>query len=431
MSETEIQQFQNERLNDKELEQLRRKYDRLALDICKYFDEDIERDRTRKSKIIEWANTLELLMIKMGQNDNIHLICSYLTNHVRKEGFSDAAERYIYECLNEFPQYKLNYNQYKNKKKELEESYCRGLSKLSGLPEECSIRNVKLQEAFETIKKELNYDNMDIQQAALFTEKLIELQEAKLKEADEKKIPVYKSKTLNEFDENKKNNSQFEDRISVPRPNANDEILAAQNPISQKLFKIGDLFYKWGNTEVTKWPVYFQEAREEICKNLDAFYDFFVPTVDNKYRYGPDDWVEIAYGWDDISQFAIDRLYPKPTIFCKKCKEHDYVLDPDEIKGITIPVMMHPTWNYDRKDPEHKDELFYWKCPSCNGTDRIVVEITRERVQDNLGIAREKFYDIVNRFPLAVANLVYLHEWKQPYSLSETHRMSPKLEASK
>ncbi|MGZ5551500.1 MAG: hypothetical protein ACXWE7_12015, partial [Nitrososphaeraceae archaeon] len=190
-----------------EIQNLRNRYDELALKVCQLFDDDINRDRSKKSKIIEWANTLETLMRKTGQEQDIHLICSYLTNHVRKQGFSKSCEFYIYECLKDFPHYKLNYGKFLEQQKRLKDSGCRGLSNLSDLPEESSITNVKVLEALETIKK-WDMKNMDRKQSALFAETLAEIKEDKMKEADEAGIAIYVS-TFDELKENEENNQKY------------------------------------------------------------------------------------------------------------------------------------------------------------------------------------------------------------------------------
>ena len=451
-----------------EIQNLRIRYDELALKVCQMFDEDIDRDRTKKSKVIEWANTLETLMRKTGQEQDIHLICSYLTNHIRKQGLSKGYEFYIYECLKEFPHYKLNYPKYLEQQKRLKENGCRGLSSLSDLPEESSITNTKILDAFEIIRK-MELKNMDRKQAALFTETLAEIKEDKVKEADDAGIAIYVS-TFDELKENEENNEKYKTRISVPKPageknnngNGNGSngngghgsTMAAQvtdtgsnsdydtkmttsedmNPIQKRFLKISEIFRKMAEVEAENYPVLFKQAEDEICANLDAFIDFFIPTVDHKFRYSKADWTEITYGWDDMSTFAKERLYPQPSIFCKICKEHDYENDPYEMKGLQTPVMMHPIISPNRDDPDkpnYDPHLFVWQCPSCKGFDAINVEITRERAQDNLKMARVKLYEFINRFPLAVANILYFHEHIKRYRLGETVKMTPKLEHSK
>jgi hypothetical protein len=418
---------------DPEVEQLRRKYDETALNVCQLFDNELATDITKKSKILEWASVLEQLMIKTDMGDQIHLIRSYLLNHIRRNGLPIAAEKYIYRVLQEYPQYHLQFFKFKEqdedykKKNNIEKSSNRSVNNVTDLPEESTITNEMILEAIDTLQK-LNFKNMEKNQGELFAEKLAELKEKKMIEAEEAGLDLYFGE-FNQFDDNKKNNEKYDKRISVPQPDIDENVIKLQEPIKKRLLKISYIFAKWANVELNTHPVYFENAVKEICRNLDAFIDFFVPTVDKKYRYSLMDWIEITYGWEDLSVFGKERLYPKPSIFCKTCKEHDYTLDPNETKGLQTPVMMQPIINPNRT--ETNPYAFVWQCPSCKGFDSIEVEITRERAQDNLKMARYKAYEIVNRFPLAVANMIYFHEWCQPYRLAETLKMTPKLEASK
>ena len=423
----------NTRVTD-EVEDLRKKYDELGLKVCQAFDSELEQDTTKKSLIREWASTLETLMRKTGMESEIHLITSYLMNHVRKNGMPITQEKYIFIALQEYPQYHLRFHAFKKsdaeykQKHNIEKSTNRSVNPLTDLPEESSVFNSLIQDAFATLDK-VDFRNMDKNQASFIAEKLAELKEKKMIEADQAGIHVYTTE-FNELEDNKKNSQIYDSRVSVPSDNSiDDELLKAQEPIRKELHRTADIFTKWADVEIPQHPIYFKEARDEILKNLKAFNDFFLPTVDHKYRYSHMDWVEINFGWEDMSSFATERLYPKASIFCKKCREHDYELDPDEIKGLTTPVMMKPILNPNRTE---KDPYPYiWQCPSCKGRDAIEVEITRERAQDNLKYARYKTYNIMNRFPLAVANIIYFHEWQQPYRLGETVKMTPKLENSK
>jgi hypothetical protein len=450
-------------------------YNNLALEVCHAFDSEISSDITKKSRIREWAATLEKIMIKRGLPDMVHYITSYLTAFIRKNGLPVSAEKYIYHVLQEYPQYSLNYQKYQKQKSEqknlIEQTSQHFVNHSTNLPEESSIKNQNYHEAISLLSH-VDFAQLPREDAQMIAEKISELKDRTIAEIDELKIPIY-TETFDELKANEQNARIFNSRLSVPtlreitennelpeigngqadHDNANgvgvmgsstgatdhdqvprsgtaaDQIEQRPNRIQEQLARIAGIFKKMAEVEAVDYPVLFREAEDEIVDYLDAFASFFLPGADHKFRYSPTDWIEIGFGWEDNSIFSKPRRYPLQSIYCRNCKEQDYDNDPHEVKGLTRPVMLHPVKNKDR-NAEHP-ELFRWQCPSCKGFDAIHVEITRERVQDNLALARQAAYDIVNKMPLATGFLIYFHEWLQRFRIGETVKMSQKLKACK
>jgi hypothetical protein len=409
---------------DEELKSLQTQFVNQAKDIKNLFDDRLTNDFNLTIKIKEWAYTLEQIMLKHGQKEQTREICTYLVNYLHNKGLrEDRVDQKVYDALEEFPQYKnetINHNNGRNS---------------SDLPVENSIYFNHMQKSISLLK-DLNWGRLTRAQQEMILERLTEVTDNKAEEA-RKYYGLELGESSNNYsqlDANAKNNP-YDKKITAKRPDLSHLSESCKKEIEECLKELDtniEIFTKI-RKQFADYPPQIEESCREIKENLQIWNKFWYPFGDDKWKRGTIDWGQIAVAGEEYNMNAAAKANDAETTYCKHCREPDDDLDPSGTKGLMRPVSMIPVYNMNRgiiniKTGIKDERLYIWQCKRCQGTEREVKTITKERATDNIRETCEILFKFVNKGGLARALHIWWVEWRRPYRTNESYRISPKLE---
>lgn len=445
---------ENENKNSKQINELNERFDVSGKRVINSIHK-IQRDHTiLYNQIVELALILEQIFIIKNQHEAIGYTYLYLIRYLFQNNIQyDLCRSIVFNALKDNKKYTTGLNENYESTIENKNSIDYGVILKSRKNRTINSKDKEENEELNNLDKSLNAKNVHNNINELKNTNLYKMDIEQLTEFKKDVENVYRSisghiqsrNTIQSIETEQITEDNDDLEIDIDNDNNDDNYkpeeetkltkrsistgtkTAELTRITQKFMEIRDVFNELINQSMYN-PVIDTAIESKIISYLDKFIEKIRYVIDNKHKLSMTDWQNISTvakeGLVNSARSDIEFL----TSYCAKCKDIDEELNKKGSKKIYKHVSMELKLN---KDHNPDTDLYIWICPRCNGTERLPIKITRERLRANYRHMLTKMIDDLNKSNIEAGIELYFKTAIQHHRINHNLDVSNKLLSSK